>query len=338
LLNASGNTVMRFDENRWTVADAVTTNFRNSDLNLIGQRVTTHTGEVSFTLSNNDGSLRQVTEQQFDGAMRQYLNSHGVGAASYLPQSTVFDDTGNLMPGVIAAAASWSDQLNAVKQRLIAQGLDESSAVRTVEAFNERIRDDAFEMFIVAQAPPVQVVAVGWVPEVPSARQVVDNIETRIADGSIKGQEINQAIRDAYKAYLELGGIAERSSTAPTLDQQLAARRLIGLIGDLGQIAQTEGTTLGASEQNLVRLARAFEAQRSFPEIYGVAAGGGALSQRRALNITRPTGQMGGRPIGDPEAVQENALSEQKRGIKLQNEAAEILANAGFKVEHLPIK
>jgi hypothetical protein len=43
LLNASGNTVMRFDENQWTVADAVTTNFRNSDLNLIGQRVTTVT-------------------------------------------------------------------------------------------------------------------------------------------------------------------------------------------------------------------------------------------------------------------------------------------------------
>jgi hypothetical protein len=41
LLNASGSTVMRFDENQWTVADAVTTNFRNSDLNLIGQRVTT---------------------------------------------------------------------------------------------------------------------------------------------------------------------------------------------------------------------------------------------------------------------------------------------------------
>jgi A nuclease family of the HNH/ENDO VII superfamily with conserved AHH len=85
LLNASGNTVMRFDENQWTVADAVTTNFRNSDLNLIGQRVTTHTGEVSFSLANNDGSLRQVTEQQFDGAMRQYLNSHGVGSASYQP-------------------------------------------------------------------------------------------------------------------------------------------------------------------------------------------------------------------------------------------------------------
>lgn len=85
-------------------------------------------------------------------------------------------------------------------------------------------------------------------------------------------------------------------------------------------------------------LSRAFEAQRNLLEIYGVAAGGGALSLRRSLNITRPAGPLGGKPIGEPDGIPANALSGQKRGVSLQNEAAEVLANAGYRVEQLPIK
>jgi Contact-dependent growth inhibition CdiA C-terminal domain len=51
---------------------------------------------------------------------------------------------------------------------------------------------------------------------------------------------------------------------------------------------------------------------------------------------TEPTGEKGGRPQGKPEGVRKQDDLETQRGIQRQNESADTLAKAGYKVEQLP--
>ncbi len=65
--------------------------------------------------------------------------------------------------------------------------------------------------------------------------------------------------------------------------------------------------------------------------------GAAAIAEARAARYgsTRPTGTLGGRPSGEPQAALPNADSRQRRGVRLQNEAADRLAEAGYRVERL---
>ena len=52
---------------------------------------------------------------------------------------------------------------------------------------------------------------------------------------------------------------------------------------------------------------------------------------------TKPSGQRGGKPFGERTTNKPNASSEYKRSIKRENEAADLLANEGYKVEQNPV-
>ncbi len=247
-----------------------------------------------------------------------------------------FDDDGNLMPGVTHEAAPWSDQLQQLRGQLLAQGMDPATAAEVVDGYSQRTLNDAVARFLVAEPDPVLVAGVGWTPDVRSAREVIDSVESRIADGSLKGPEIGRAIDETYQGFLRLSATTVQGAAPITHDQELAATRLLTLIGDLGQIAKDEGQVLTPEQQALVRQSRAFEAQRAMPEIMGAIGAGGILAARRTAGATRPTGVQGGRPIGEAETIPPSADSRFKRGIRLQNEAADTLAAAGYRVEYNP--
>jgi hypothetical protein len=195
------------------------------------------------------------------------------------------DDEGNLMPGVVDSATPWAEQLQAVRERLITQGVDADTAQQVVAGYAQRVQDDAFDAFISAQPRPVLLAGPGSAADVRSAREVIDTIEQRIAQGSLQGPQIGHAIEDAYSAYLRLASTAAAADTPPTVDQERAAARLISLIGDLGQAAQQDRSTLSAEQQALVRQSRALQAQNNLPEIYGAAAGGGILALRQSQRL-----------------------------------------------------
>jgi hypothetical protein len=182
----------------------------------------------------------------------------------------------------------------------------------------------------------VLMAGTGWTPDVRSAREVIDSVEWRIADGTLQGREIGRAIDETYQGFLRLSATTTHSGAPITLDLELAATRLLTLIGDLGRLAQDQGQVLSPEQQALVRQSRVFEAQRAMPEIMGTIGAGGILAARRTTGATRPTGVQGGRPLGQAETIQENANSATKRGIRLQNEAADTLAGSGYRVEHNP--
>jgi hypothetical protein len=198
---------------------------------------------------------------------------------------TVFDDDGYLMPGVVDITAPWEQQVAQMQALLERQGMDPATAARVMGDYQQRVQDDAFDTFVTAQPLPVLVASVGWTPDVRNARDVIGEIENRIADGSLQGREIGHAIEDSYQAYLRLGAMAASRDTPPTVDEERAASRLISLIGDLGQVAQDQGQTLTAEQQQLVLQSRALQAQNNLPQIYGTATGGGILALRQAHRI-----------------------------------------------------
>jgi Contact-dependent growth inhibition CdiA C-terminal domain len=225
------------------------------------------------------------------------------------------------------------------------QGMDAGTAQRLTTAYEDRVLEQAFETFITDPVRPTLIAAgLGWAPDVRSARQVIDDVESRIANGGLQGRSIGHAIEDTFSAYAKLSKAAMRQGAPPpSVDQERAASRLISLIGDLGQLASEDNRQLSPEQQTLVQQSRALQAQRNLPDVFGAAAGVGILALRqnraafeRMYGATKPTGPLGGRPLGGPEAVLPNAGSESKRGIALQNQAAENLAAAGYRVETLP--
>ncbi len=90
---------------------------------------------------------------------------------------TALDDDGNLMPDVVDSAAPWADQLQAVRERLITQGLGAATTEQVVADYAQRVADEAFDAFVTAQPRPVQVAGAGVAPDVRSAREVIDTIE-----------------------------------------------------------------------------------------------------------------------------------------------------------------
>ena len=214
--------------------------------------------------------------------------------------------------------------------------MDSTTADQVVDDYAQRTLNDAMASFLVAEPDPVLVAGVGWTPDVRSAREVIDSVESRIADGTLKGPAIGRAIDETYQGFLRLSATTVQGGAPITLDRELAATRLLTLIGDLGQLAQDQGQLLSPEQQALVRQSRAFEAQRAMPEILGAIGAGGILAARRTAGATKPTGAQGGRPLGEAETIQPNANSDTKRGIRLQNDAADTLADAGYRVEHNP--
>jgi hypothetical protein len=142
---------------------------------------------------------------------------------------------------------------------------------------------------------------------------------------------------DAFAAFQRLGEATRQPGTPITHDQELAATRLVTLIGELGQLARDQGVTLAPQEQTLVRQSACVRGTACDARDHGChRRRRGLLAARRTQGATKPTGEVGGRPVGQPETVRANTGPEQKRGIRLQNEAAETLAKAGYRVEHNP--
>lgn len=52
---------------------------------------------------------------------------------------------------------------------------------------------------------------------------------------------------------------------------------------------------------------------------------------------TVPTGSIGAKPMGIPERIRPGCVPEKARGITRQIESAELLANKGYRVQHLPL-
>lgn len=193
------------------------------------------------------------------------------------------DDEGNLMPGAVDANATWEDQAAQLKAKLLAQGMLADTADAIVSGFLKGLQDGFTDKFINAQGEPVRFAGGDGSADVRVARQLIDDIESRIERGSLKGAQIGQAINDSYDAYLQLAGGLEHAGLTPTVQDERAAQRLIGLISDLGQLAQQQGVALGAEQQNLVRLSQGWQWARNAPEIYGAAVGGGILAVRGQL-------------------------------------------------------
>jgi hypothetical protein len=268
----------------------------------------------------------------------------GTGAPPPATQ-TAFDDDGNLMPGVINTSASWEQQITQLQTYLQNQGMDVGSAQQLTKAYQDRVLDQAFETFVTDPVRPTLIAAgPGWTPDVRSARQVIDEVENRIANGSLQGRSIGNAIEDTFSAYARLSEAAmQQGAPPPTVDQERAASRLISLIGDLGQLASQDDWQLTPEQQTLVQQSRALQAQRNLPDVFGAAASGGILALRqnraafeRVYGATKPTGALGGRPIGELEASLPNANSTTKGGIDRQNRTIETLAAAGYRVETIP--
>jgi hypothetical protein len=198
---------------------------------------------------------------------------------------TVFDDDGNLMPGVANAAAPWDQQMANIRAGLERQGMDSATATQVAADYEQRVQEQAFNAFVAAQPAPVLVAGNGWTPDVRSARDVINEVESRIADGSLQGRQIGYAIEDTYQAYLKLGAGVARRDTPPTVDEERAASRLISLIGDLGQVAQDQAQVLSPEQQALVMQSRALQAQRNLPDIYGAAGAGGILALRQSQRL-----------------------------------------------------
>jgi Contact-dependent growth inhibition CdiA C-terminal domain len=258
---------------------------------------------------------------------------------------TAFDDDGNLMPGVINTSAPWEQQITQLQTRLQNQGMDAGSAQQLTKAYEDRVLDQAFETFVTDPVRPTLIAAgPGWTLDVRSARQVIDEVENRIANGSLQSRSIGNAIEDTFSAYARLSEAAmQQGASPPTVDQERAASRLISLIGDLGQLASQDDWQLTPEQQTLVQQSRALQAQRNLPDVFGAAASGGILALRqnraafeRVYGATKPTGALGGRPIGELEASLPNANSTTKGGIDRQNRTIETLAAAGYRVETIP--
>jgi hypothetical protein len=251
-----------------------------------------------------------------------------------------FDDDGYLNSGIVDPAASPEEQRAQLAAYLERQGFDAEQAQQTAR----RHYDESWAFhakLIAAEADPIQLAAgPGWSPQVRTARDTIESIEGRIASGSMRTAEVGAAIGEAYDAYLRLGAVYDsRADLTPTVNDDRAASRLISLIADLGEIARAEGIALTGEQSQLVALAKGYEAQRHLPDIAGNHMGGGFLAARqlaRRYGPTRPSGELGGMPTGQPETVLPNARPDTKRGIHLQNEAGKILASAGYKVEYLP--
>jgi hypothetical protein len=192
-----------------------------------------------------------------------------------------FDDDGHLNPGIVDPNASFGEQMAQLRAQLQAQGLPTGTADMVVGDYAQRVLDEAAYSFLSAQPDPVLVAGVGWTTEVRGARQVIDNIESRIADGSLRGDAIGAAIGESYGAYLNLASSVERGGMPPTVDDERAASRLITLIGDLGRVAGEQGVTLSSEQQRLVQQSQALEWQRNLPEVYGASVGGGILALRQ---------------------------------------------------------
>ena len=257
--------------------------------------------------------------------------------AAAAPIGPAFDDEGKLMPGVVDPQGSLEEQQAQLQARLIQQGMNPQQAEQLAATHYDEVREFQ-DVFLNAQPQPVLLAdASGWSPQVRSARQTIDGIEERISRGDLRGGEVGQAMGDAYQAYLQLAGNAEQAGVKPSVDDERAASRLIGLIADLGEVAKQQSVELTPEQARLVRLAKGVEAQRYLPDIYGAAATGGILGLRQSQRgLTRPTGTPGGRPMGEPKAVPRNARADMKRGFARENEAGETLANSGYRVEYLP--
>jgi hypothetical protein len=146
-------------------------------------------------------------------------------------------------------------ELRDVYAHLIAQGMDAESAQHMVADYDERLQSEAFAAFIDAQPEPLLVAGVGATPEIRSARDVMEGIERRMADGSLRGGDIGAAIDEAHDAILRLGQAAEQAQGEPTRDQERVASRLLSMIGDLGRLAEQTGATLSPQQTALVRQA-----------------------------------------------------------------------------------
>lgn len=198
----------------------------------------------------------------------------------------VFDDQGELMPGVVDTEQPWDVQMTQLAGALVDQGLSAEQAWSRAQA-HYREESEFQSWYIDAQPQPVLLAdASGTLPTVRDARDVIERIESRIATGGLVGGEVSQAIGEAYAAYLELQAVAVAQPEAPTVAQERAATRLVGLISDLGHLARDQGLELTADQQTLIRLARGYETQRLVPEIYGASAGGGILAVGRARSRT----------------------------------------------------
>ena len=204
------------------------------------------------------------------------------GGTPEVATALVFDDEGFVMPGVVDASAPWQDQLAIIRIRLQANGMDAATAAAVTTEYAEQTLDRAFDTFVTAQPLPVIVAGVGWTPDVRNARDVINDIESRIADGSLQGRLIGYAIDDSYLAYLRLSAHVTSRDTPPTVAEERAAARLISLIGDLGHVARDQGGVLTLEQQQLVLQSRALQVQSNLPEIYGAAATGGILALRQS--------------------------------------------------------
>ncbi len=203
-------------------------------------------------------------------------------------RSTVFDDEGNLMPGVTSASAPWEDQLRDIYSRLIEQGMDPASAEYLLTAYDERVQDEALSAFVEAQPDPRLVAGIGATPQIRSARDIIDDVESRMAAGTLNGEHIGAAINEAYDAFLRLGAAAEQAPDTPSRDAERVATRLMSLIGDLGRLAEAGGTSLTQAQSDLVRQAQAIDWSR-FWSVAGDAAGlaAGPLAVRRLVATNR---------------------------------------------------
>jgi len=64
---------------------------------------------------------------------------------------------------------------------------------------------------------------------------------------------------------------------------------------------------------------------------------GGAAGRATSLKpLVKPTGEKGGKPTGTPEDPELQTSADRKRDVRRQNEAADVLARHGYRVEHIP--
>jgi A nuclease family of the HNH/ENDO VII superfamily with conserved AHH len=109
-------------------------------------------GDQAFINSVVNSAVTVAASQQGNPSQTEALSSDDKSATIV---GTVFDDDGNLMPGVVDSSASWNDRLDTIRLALIRQGMDDQNASSATQAYSDRLQSPGQTAISVSSTEPI---------------------------------------------------------------------------------------------------------------------------------------------------------------------------------------
>jgi hypothetical protein len=254
------------------------------------RRLTGFTSAAVRALANPRDPLYAFAQDFIGQLVGDTFNANGAGNGNGTQVlGTVFDDDGNLTPGIIDPNASLEEQQQQLQARLLQQGQPVDQAIRLssdyfAEAIAERDARDFERLFIDTVAPPILLASAGQASGLTrSADEVIEEIGATFANGGYRSREsIERSISDAFEAYLQLAKPYDADPTLkPSREDETRTRELMIAMANLGERARDFGITLDPELQRIVRGAQSNRANASLLDTYGYQVGGGTLAARQ---------------------------------------------------------